>query len=113
MKKKQISNINIQVELDQNKIPEHILWNAPEGGMPDFQQAKAAFVSLWDDNAKETLRIDLWTKDMEVNHMKRFFYQTFLSMSESFYRATGDEKMMQTIQDFCDYFAEKMEIKQQ
>lgn len=104
------SEIQIQVELDANKIPEKISWNAPDGGI-SHQEAKAMFLSIWDPQARETLRIDLWTKDMELQDMKRFFHQTFLSMSETFYRATNDEKMTQTIQDFCDYFAEKMELK--
>ena len=60
---------------------------------------------------KESLRIDLWTKDMPLDEMKLFFYQTLLSMSTTFNRATSDEKMSQTMVDFCDYFAEKMELK--
>ena len=32
-------------------------------------------------------------------------------MSDTFERATNDEKMTATMRDFCDYFAEKLEIK--
>jgi hypothetical protein len=32
-------------------------------------------------------------------------------MTDTFGRATGDEKMAATMQDFCDYFAEKLELK--
>ena len=32
-------------------------------------------------------------------------------MSETFERATGDKKMTDTMKDFCDYFAEKLELK--
>ena len=60
--------------------------------------------------AKETLRIDLWTKDMPVDEMKVFFHQTLLSMSDTFFRATQDEKMSATMKDFCEYFAEKLEL---
>ena len=42
---------------------------------------------VWDPNAKETLRIDLWTKDMPLNEMKQFFHQTLLTMSDTFLRA--------------------------
>jgi len=31
-------------------------------------------------------------------------------MSDTFNRATDDEKMTATMKDFCDYFAEKMEL---
>jgi hypothetical protein len=34
-----------------------------------------------------------------------------VSFSDTFYRATQDEKMTATMKDFCDYFAEKLELK--
>ena len=68
-------------------------------------------LSVWDAKAQETLRIDLWTKDMPVDEMKVFFYQTLVAMSDTFNRATQDEKMTATMKDFCDYFAEKLELK--
>jgi hypothetical protein len=34
-------------------------------------------------------------------------------MSETFKRATDDEKMADTMKDFCDYFAEKLDLKKQ
>jgi hypothetical protein len=43
--------------------------------------------------------------------MKQFYHQTLVSMSESFERATGDDKMSATMRDFCDYFAEKLALK--
>ena len=64
-----------------------------------------------DSKAKESLRIDLWTKDMPVDEMKQFYHQTLVSMAESFERATDDAKMGATMKDFCDYFAEKLELK--
>ena len=39
--------------------------------------AKATMVSIWDPKDNTTLRIDLWTKDMLVDDMKRFFYAEF------------------------------------
>jgi hypothetical protein len=43
--------------------------------------------------------------------MKLFFHQTLVSLSDTFYRATNDEKMTATMKDFCEYFAEKLKIK--
>jgi gliding motility-associated protein GldC len=68
-------------------------------------------LSVWDSKAKESLRIDLWTKEMPVDEMKIFFHQTLVTMSDTFYRATGDEKMTDTMKQFCEYFAEKLELK--
>jgi gliding motility-associated protein GldC len=48
---------------------------------------------------------------MPVDEMKIFFHQTLMSMTETFQRATGDQKMSATMKDFCDYFAEKLELK--
>ncbi|CAM3834725.1 MULTISPECIES: gliding motility protein GldC [Flavobacterium] len=106
------SEIKFLVELDENRIPEKLTWTAQDGGV-DEEEAKAMMVSLWDAKAQETLRIDLWTKDMPVDEMKLFFHQTLVAMSDTFKRATDDEKMAATMKDFCDYFAEKLELKKQ
>lgn len=104
------SEIKFRVELDENKVPERLTWTAPDGGI-DTEEAKAIMLSIWDSKAKETMRIDLWTKDMPVDEMKIFFHQTLVAMADTFKRATDDEKMSDTMKDFCDYFAEKLELK--
>jgi len=110
MTKHKTSKIELVVELDDNRIPEKLKWTAEDGGISN-EEAKAMMLSVWDSKEQETLRIDLWTKDMPVDEMKKFFHQTLVSMSETFNRATQDEKMTATMKDFCDYFAEKMELK--
>ena len=104
------SEIKFNVELDENRVPEKLTWSAQDGGI-DNEEAKALLLSIWDSNAQETLRIDLWTKDMPVDEMKKFFHQALVAMADTFQRATDDEKMADTMRDFCDYFAEKMELK--
>ncbi|OMP31565.1 MULTISPECIES: gliding motility protein GldC [Mangrovimonas] len=104
------STITLNVELDENRIPENLSWTAQDGGIEN-EEAKAMLLSVWDSKAQETLRIDLWTKDMPVDEMKLFFHQTLVAMSDTFHRATQDEKMTATMKDFCDYFAEKLELK--
>jgi len=103
------SEIKFTVELDKNRVPEKLTWTAQDGGI-DAEEAKAMMLSIWDSNAQETLRIDLWTKDMPVDEMKKFFHQTLVAMAATFHRATGDEKMTDTMKDFCDYFAEKLDL---
>ncbi len=105
------SEIKIDIELDENRIPEKLEWTAKDGGVEN-EETKALLLSVWDSKSKESLRIDLWTKDMPVDEMKIFFHQTLVAMSDTFYRATQDEKMSATMKDFCDYFAEKLELKQ-
>ncbi|MFD1163580.1 MULTISPECIES: gliding motility protein GldC [Hwangdonia] len=110
MAKNHTSKIELKVELDENRIPESLQWTAEDGGITN-QEAKAMMLSVWDAESQETLRIDLWTKDMPVDEMKVFFHQTLVTMSDTFNRATQDEKMTATMKDFCDYFAEKLELK--
>lgn len=109
MSKNKTSTIELHVELDENKIPEKLNWTAQDGGINN-EEAKAMMLSVWDSKAQETLRIDLWTKDMPIDEMKLFFHQTLVEMSNTFHRATQDEKMTATMKDFCDYFAEKLEL---
>ncbi|MCX7546656.1 gliding motility protein GldC [Xanthomarina sp. F1114] len=107
---KTTSKIELTVELDENRVPEKLHWTAEDGGIKN-EEAKAILLSVWDSKAQESLRIDLWTKDMPVDEMKLFFHQTLVAMSDTFNRATQDEKMTATMKDFCDYFAEKLELK--
>jgi gliding motility-associated protein GldC len=104
------SEIKFLVELDQNRIPTKLSWTAQEGGI-EKEEAKAVMLSIWNSKSKETLRIDLWTKDMPVDEMKLFFHQTLVAMADTYQRATADEKMADTMKDFCDYFAEKLDLK--
>jgi len=104
------SEIKLSIELDENRVPEKLSFTAQDGGVEN-QDSKAMMLSVWDADKQESLRIDLWTKDMPVDQMKIFFHQTLVSMSESYQRATQDEKMALTMKDFCDYFAEKLELK--
>jgi len=110
MSNKNRSEINFLVELDEHRVPEKLMWSAKDGGVA-LEEAKAIMLSIWDSKAKESMRIDLWTKDMPVDEMKVFFHQTLVAMSDTFHRATGDEKMAATMKDFCEYFAEKLELK--
>lgn len=109
MTAKHTSEIRFNIDLDENRVPEKLVWSAKDGGI-EMQETKAILLSVWDSKAKEMLRIDLWTKEMPVDEMKIFFHQTLVAMSDTYLRATGDEKMTETMKDFCDYFAEKLDL---
>ena len=110
MAKEETSEILLKITLDENRIPEKLSWSAQDGGIED-EEAKAMLLSVWDSRNKESLKIDLWTKDMPLDEMKIFFHQTLLSLSDTFMKATQDEKMTATMKDFCAYFAEKLELQ--
>ncbi|MBT8237344.1 MAG: gliding motility protein GldC [Croceitalea sp.] len=104
------SEIKLKVGLDENRVPEELTWSAQDGGI-DNADAKAMMLSVWDSKNKESLKIDLWTKDMPVDEMKIFFHQTLVTMADTYMKATQDEKMTATMKDFCEYFAEKLDLR--
>jgi gliding motility-associated protein GldC len=103
------SKINLDIELDVNKIATKIEWSAPDGGVKK-SEADAFILSVWDGETKDTLKIDLWTKNMMVDDMKRFYHQTLLSMADGFKRSTNEDEMSEDIRDFAKYFAEKLKL---
>jgi len=103
------SEIKIKISLDENKVPEKIHWTAKDAGEVN-QQSEAILMSLWDAEKQNSLRIDLWTKDMKVDEMKTFFHQTLTAMTDTYERATGDEKMAKDMRQFCQYFGEELNL---
>jgi gliding motility-associated protein GldC len=102
--------LKITVNLDEKLIPEKILWQADDAGPDSFANCRAMLLSLWDNDAKHTMKLDLWTKEMTVDEMKLFFYETMVTMADTFENATNDDRMAGDMRDFCDYFADKMDI---
>lgn len=100
------SDIRLSVHTDENNVPDRIDWEAEDTGSKS--STKAVLLSLWDAQEKNTLRIDLWTKEMTVEEMKAFFHQNILTMADTFERATGEGKMAAQMRDFGAYFAEHM-----
>lgn len=88
-----ISNIQIQIKLDDNDIPEEIQWQATDGPDQQAQLAKAFALSIWDNSGEGTLKIDLWNKQMDVLEMKRFVIETISGLADTIRRATADELM--------------------
>lgn len=101
------SNINIQIELDEDKMPERIEWNAPDGGVDGLQESKAILLGLWDGQEKSALRIDLWTKKMMVDEMNDFFYQTLYGMADTYLRATNNKEISEELRSFAKDFLKK------
>lgn len=101
------SEINIQIELAEDKMPENISWTAPGGGVTDWQKAKAILLGLWDGDEKSALRIDLWTGKMMVDEMNDFFYQTLFGMADTYVRATRNEQLANELKQFAKDFLKK------
>ena len=110
------STINIDVLLDQNKIPQQINWNASDSNAAMTQKAKAMCLAFWDGADKTALRIDLWTKDMMMDEMADFYYQMFMTMADTFNRSTHQQELTDDMKKFAKEFFDKfraIQLKEQ
>ena len=98
------SSIVINVELDENRIPQTIEWNASNSTADKAQQARAIMLSVWDSAEKNALRIDLWTKKMMVDEMADFYFQTLMSMADTYERATHQAELVADMKKFAQDF---------
>ena len=95
------SKINFNVTLDDQHVPEKISWEATDKPSDGPESTNAIAISLWDQKQKNTMRMDLWTKDMTVDEMKMFYVDSIGGMAQSLEDATGDSSMAQYIRDLC------------
>lgn len=103
--------ITINVLLDNQNLPEHIDWNATGSPEGTPQQAKAFMASFWDPKERTALRMDLWTKKMMVDEMNDFFFQTLMTMADTYVRATRNEDLSNELKEFARDFRKKAEEK--
>lgn len=98
------SRIEIQVSLDSARIPEAISWQASDTAAAEPRAAKAMLLSLWDDQTRTSLQMDLWTKEMRMDEMADFMYQTMIGMADSFARATRHTQLSERMKIFAQEF---------
>jgi gliding motility-associated protein GldC len=105
------SEIKFTVELDAQNVPDKIYWEASDTPNEGLEETKAIAIALWDHYHKGTMKIDLWTKDMEIGEMKRFYIETIGGMAETLLRATGDQQMVAEIENLCRSLSKKLEAE--
>jgi len=103
-------NLEFIVELDENHLPLNIEMTASESDENE-SDIKALMISAWAAKTKETLRIDLWTKDMPIHDMFIMYHQTMMGMAASLEKSTGRDKLSGALRDYCEFFAEQTNIK--
>ncbi len=101
------SEIKINVELDAQKIPHAISWQA-DGSGEKGKSCEAFMLSIWDGADKNTLRIDLWTKEMRMDEMTTYFFQTLMSTAETYERATNSKNVVNEMKQFCEQLSKKI-----
>ena len=101
--------LKFEVELDENNLPNSIkMLEDQENNSAIY--LKALMIAAWDAKRKETLRVDIWTKDMPVNDMFILYHQNMMGMATSLEKSTGQDKLAQALRDYCDFFAKKTKI---
>jgi gliding motility-associated protein GldC len=106
------SNIQVQISLDEQKIPQQIEWSASDSSAEEAQAARAMMLTFWDPSDKTALRIDLWTKGMMVDEMADFFYQNIMGMGDTYMRATQDKELSDEFKKFAKTFLTKFKESQ-
>ena len=106
------SEIRFSIALDDNKVPEAISWSATDAG-PDIHFAKAINIALWDREQVGTMKIDLWTKDMPIDEMKRFCVDNIGSMAENIVTATNDKEMADKMRALCKELSDYLDRQEQ
>jgi gliding motility-associated protein GldC len=106
------STITIDVEMDENRVPAGITWKATDAANDKPQKSKAMMLAFWDGEEKTALRIDLWIKTMMVDEMADFFFQTMMTMADTYGRATNDAEMVEEMKKFSRGFYQKFREKQ-
>jgi gliding motility-associated protein GldC len=102
------SEIKFTISLDDNHLPSTIQWEAQDAN--EKSECKSVMIALWDEKENNTLRIDLWTKDMMVDEMKKFYHQNVMSLTDTYIRATGDETTGKEIKAFFGTIGEKIGV---
>lgn len=92
------SEINFKVTVDENHLPQKLEWEAKDAG--ERSECNSIMLAMWDAKENNTMRIDLWTKDMTVDEMKKFYHQNIITLTDTYVRATGDEATANKVRDF-------------
>lgn len=97
----------LHINLDVNNLPEKLAFETDDDDAIAPTEVKAFLLSLWNKADNQTLKVDLWTKDMQVDEMAFFYYQTLMSMADTFEKSTGQKNTCDTMRTFAKSFYEE------
>ncbi len=101
------SEIRFKIGLDKQNVPIDIKWQASDSKNQELRDCKSIMLSIWDAAQKETLKIDLWTTEMTTDEMHSHFFQTLLSLADSYHRATRNPYVKEELKAFAEQLAKK------
>ncbi|MBK9728355.1 MAG: gliding motility protein GldC [Saprospiraceae bacterium] len=103
------TEIKLIVNLDEQNIPESIFWST-DNHQDKGANAKAFLLSIFEEESKDTLKLDLWTKDFQMEEMNRFMFHSLQAMCDTYVKATNNKDLANQFMNFVNYFGEKTEI---
>ena len=98
----------VDVTMDENMIPESINWTSSQDNTKE--EASAALLYFWNASKKETFNLDLWTKKMSIEEMNMMIFQSFMTIANTYERATSEDQLANAMRDFAEFFGEKTKI---
>ena len=101
------TEIKLSISLDKDNVPAHIMWDATDKPEDAKSGTKAFALSIWEAENNNTLRIDLWTEQMMMGEMRRFFLQSVAGLAQTLLNATGDEATFNDTKDLCERLAQR------
>jgi gliding motility-associated protein GldC len=104
----QSKDISLRVDLDDNNYPEKIFWKASDDEN-NQNETKSITLNIWDHHENNTLRIDLWTKEMRVDEMKKFLIDSLGGMAQSILTATGDTFISNELNGLCEKLSKHLQ----
>jgi len=102
---KKRSTISVEVGLNAEQMPVQLKWNASDKPGP-AEACKGMLLALFNEQTKETMKIDLWTQDLQVVEMDRFMYQTLRGLADTYNKATGNTELANQMQQFVFFFGQ-------
>lgn len=105
-----ISDISIRIQLDDNRVPEKIEWQASDAGQSHPMESKSVFLALLDKDSLDTSTLFLWTKDCQVAEMDRKLFYTLSAITDGYYKSTQNTALANEMRRFVQYFGEKTGI---
>jgi gliding motility-associated protein GldC len=100
------AEIKLSIDLDTESQPVHIEWEATEAQEAGPKPCQSVMLSLWDNDKKTTVAIDLWTKDTTVEDMNLHMYQVIHKLADTYQRATNNTDMAERMHAFAQEFGD-------
>ena len=105
------AEIRVTVQLDGDNLPTKIEWQASEAKSDGPVACQSVMLSLWDNEKKTAVAIDLWTKDTTIDDINLHYYQIFHRLADSYLRATRNTDIADLIHEFSDGFGSRLGLR--